>query len=281
MRRPCDRRDAVALMIAHGASERRACRLAKIDRNVVHYKPKLRSGEHQIRERLRALAEQRRRFGCKRLHVLLAREGVHANHKRVHRIYKDEQLQVRKRKRKRTYQARGRRLESPNRPNQRWAMDFVSDVVAAGRRIRVLTIVDAYTREALAVEVDTSITGDRVVRALDEIGEWRGLPEVIQVDNGPEFRGLALDQWAYQTGVELSFIDPGKPVQNAYIESFNGRLRDECLNQHWFGNLAEARRIIRDWQDDYNEARPHSSLGYMAPAEYRRSCEEMASRMAS
>lgn len=261
-------------MIAHGASERRACRLAKIDRKAVHYKPKKKPDDDRIRQRLRELAEERRRFGYRRLHVLLKREGMHANHKRVFRIYSEEGLKVRKRKRKRVAQARGRRLEAPQRPNERWAMDFVSDVVAAGRRIRVLAVVDAYTRESLAVEVDTSITGERVVRVLDEIAARRGLPETIQVDNGPEFRGLTLDHWAYKRGVELAFIDPGKPVQNAYIESFNGRLRDECLNEHWFTSLNDARDLIDRWQEDYNEQRPHGALGYMAPAEYRRAYEE-------
>lgn len=261
-------------MMVHGASERRACRLAKIDRNVVHYKPKLRPEDDHIRIRLRELAEERRRFGYRRLYVLLRREGVMANRKRVYRIYREERLTVRKRKRKRIAQARDRKIEAPRRPNQLWAMDFVSDVVAGGRRIRTLTVVDAFTREALALEVDTSITGDRVSRVLDEIGEHRGFPETIQVDNGPEFRGLVLDHWAYTRKVELAFIDPGKPTQNAYIESFNGRLRDECLNQHWFASLREARRLIQSWQEDYNERRPHSSLGYMAPAEYRRFREE-------
>ena len=281
MRRTAERRDAVQLMMAHGASQRRACRLARITRNVLLYEPRKREADDRIRERLCDLATERRRFGCKRLHVLLGREGVKANRKRVHRIYKEEGLQVRKSKRKRVGRARGRKLEGATRPNERWAMDFVSDVGAGGRRIRAFTVVDTYTREALAIEVDTSITGDRVARVLDTIAESRGRPATVQSDNGPELRGLALDQWAYRTGVELCFIDPGKPVQNAYIESFNGRLRDECLNQHWFANLVEARRLIERWQDDYNEARPHSALGYVMPAEYRRACEEEASRMAS
>lgn len=261
-------------MIAHGSSERRACRLAKIDRKTLHYEATKKPDEDRIRERLRELAHERRRFGYRRLHVLLDREGLRANHKRIYRIYAEEGLMVRKRKRKRVAQARGRRLEAPTRPNQRWAMDFVSDVVSAGRRIRALTVVDAYTRESLAVEVDTSLTGERVVRVLNEVISRRGLPETIQVDNGPEFRGLVLDHWAYKRKVELAFIDPGKPTQNAYIESFNGRLRDECLNEHWFASLNEARGLIDRWQEDYNERRPHSALGYMAPAEYRRAYDE-------
>lgn len=211
-------------MMTHGSSERRACRLARIDRKALHYQPKKKPENECIRKRLRELAQERRRFGYRRLHVLLGREGIHANHKRVYRIYAEEGLMVRKRKRKRVAQARGRKLEAPTRPNELWAMDFVSDVVAAGRRIRALTVVDACTREALAVEVDTSLTGERVVRVLDEIAQRRGLPEAIRVDNGPEFRGLVLDHWSYKHKVELAFIDPGKPVQNAYIESFNGRL---------------------------------------------------------
>lgn len=268
-------------MMSHGASERRACRLSKIDRNVLRYVPKLRPEDDRIRARLRELAEERRRFGYRRLYVLLRREGFGANRKRVYRIYREEGLTVRKRKRKRVAQARGRRMDAPTRPNELWAMDFVSDVVAGGRRIRTLAVIDAFTRESLALEVDTSLSGERVARVLDELGDRRGLPSAIQVDNGPEFRGLVLDHWAYTRKVELAFIDPGKPSQNAYIESFNGRLRDECLNQHWFASLTEARRLIARWQDDYNEARPHSALGYMAPAEYRRFHEEEAPRMAS
>ena len=264
-----------------GISERRACRLLEIDRKAVHYQARKRPGEEHIRTRLQELARERRRWGYRRLHVLLTREGIVANHKRIYRIYSEEGLTVRKRRRKRTAQARGAKLAAATRTNERWAMDFVSDVVAGGRRIRILTVVDAYTREALAVVVDTSITGDRVARVLDDIAEQRGLPDAIRVDNGPEFRGLVMDQWAYENQVELAFIDPGKPVQNAHIESFNGRLRDECLNEHWFASLRDARELIGDWAEDYNEERPHSALGYMAPAEFRRALEEeMAPKVA-
>jgi putative transposase len=191
----------VALMMAHGASQRRACRLAQINRNVLCYRPKLRPQDDRIRARLRELAEERRRFGYRRLYVLLRREGEPANRKRVYRIYREEKLMVRKRTRKRVAQARGRKRHAPSAPNQFWAMDFVSDVVAAGRRIPSLTVIDAYTRESLALEVDTSITGDRVVCVFEEIVERRGLREAIQVDNGPEFRGLVLDAWAYERSV--------------------------------------------------------------------------------
>lgn len=268
-------------MIAQGISERRACRLIQIDRKVLHYERRVRPDEEQLRDRLRVLAGERPRFGYRRLYVLLRREGTGTNHKRVYRIYREEGLMVRKRKRKRVWQARSLGLGAPTRPNQRWSMDFVSDVVAAGRRIRALAVVDAFTRESLAIEVDTSITGERVVRVLEAIVERRGFPETIQVDNGPEFTSRALDQWAYERQVALSFIEPGKPTQNAYIESFNGGLRDECLNSHWFGSIREARVLIETWQEDYNEARPHSALGYLAPAEYRRSFENRVPTAAS
>jgi putative transposase len=223
----------------------------------------------ELRERLRVLAAERRRFGYRRLHVLLCREGWAVNHKRVYRLYREEGLSVRKRCRKRV--ARDRcPMPAPTGPDQRWSLDFVSDALSWGRKIRMLTVVDAFTRESLAIEVDTSLSGVRVARVLDQVIECRGVaPEEIVLDNGPELTSKALDQWAYEQGVRLCFIEPGKPVQNAYIESFNGRLRDECLNEHWFQSLPQARRIIEDWRIDYNQHRPHSSLGNRSPEEFR------------
>jgi len=217
------------------------------------------------------LAEERRRFGYRRLHVFLRREGVTVNHKRVYRIYRDEGLSVRRRGRKRVAREARLPLPTPIGPNELWSLDFVSDALAWGRRIRLLCIIDAYTREALAIEVDTSLSGERVARVLDRVIAERGAkPMNIVLDNGPELTSRALDQWAYERGVHLRFIEPGKPVQNAFIESFNGRLRDECLNEHWFLSLADARRIIEAWRMDYNRSRPHTSLGNLTPLEFHR-----------
>jgi len=215
-------------------AERRACGLASLSRSTVRYRPR-RSGDQELRERLRELAGERRRFGYRRLHVLLRREGHEVNHKRVYRLYREEGLTVRKRRRKRVSRAERVPLQAPAGPNQVWTSDFVHDALFWGRKIRMLTVEDAFTREALAIEVDTSLSGVRVARVLDRVTEERGaIPDVIVLDNGPELTSRALDQWAYERGVRLHFIDPGKPPQNGFIESFNGRLRDECLNEHWF-----------------------------------------------
>jgi putative transposase len=191
-----------------------------------------------------------------------------ANHKRTERLYREEGLSLR-RKRKRKKVATPRTIvPPPQRPNQRWSMDFTTDAVVGGQRFRALAIVDDFTRECPAIEVDTSLGGPRVVRVLERLMEWRGLPEVITVDHGPEFAGKVLDQWACRRGVTLHFIRPGKPGENAFIESFNGRFRDECLNENWFLNLKQARGIIEAWRQDYNEVRPHSSLKGQTPREY-------------
>ena len=247
--------------------ERRACGLVSISRSSARYRGSGRD-DGPIRERLRVLAGERRRFGYRRLHVLLCREGWLVNHKRVYRIYREEALSVRKRSRKRVARERCP-MPQLTAPNQRWALDFVADSLKRQRRIRMLTIVDAFTRESLAIEVDTSLSGVRVARVLNRVITERGqAPEEIVLDNGPELTSKALDQWAYERGVRLCFIEPGKPVQNAYIESFNGRLRDECLNEHLFASLAQARRIIEEWRIDYNTNRPHSSLNGLTPTEF-------------
>jgi putative transposase len=190
------------------------------------------------------------------------------NHKRTERIYREEGLALRRKRRRKG--AAGARIVLPpaQRPNERWSMDFVSDSVVTGRRFRALTVVDNFSRECPVIEVDTSLGGARVVGVLERLSETRGLPEVITVDNGPEFVGKALDEWAYRRGVKLNFIRPGKPIENAFAESFNGRLRDECLNTNWFINLKQAREIIENWREDYNQVRPHSSLNNLTPAEY-------------
>ena len=206
--------------------------------------------------------------GGTRLHILLKREGLVINHKRTERIYHEEGLALRRKRRRKG--AAGARvvMTSPQGTNQRWSMDFVTDSIVTGRRFRALAIVDDYSRECPAIEVDTSLGGHRVVGVLERLADIRGLPEVITMDNGPEFAGRAMDEWAYRRGVKLNFIRPGKTIENALAESFIGRLRDECLNTNWFMNLKLARDIIEDWRRDYNEVRPHSSLKGSTPKEY-------------
>lgn len=198
------------------------------------------------------------------------------NRKRVYRLYREMGLAVRKRKRKKIVAAARVPSDTPLQANQRWSMDFVQDSLENGRRFRTLNIVDDYTRECLAIEVDFSLPGERVVRVLEELSSGRGLPQTIVIDNGPEFSGKVLDFWAYQKGVKLQFIRPGKPVENAYIESFNGKFRDECLNSNAFLSLRHARMLIARWREDYNKVRPHSSLGNLTPEEFGRKSNQVA-----
>jgi putative transposase len=232
----------------YGVSERRACRLVGIGRSTLRYRSRPHREEESLRRRLRELAAARPRFGYRRLHVLLRREGVIVNHKRVERLYREEGLAVRRRTRKRVARDGRGRAALPERPNQQWGIDFVSDALTWGRRIRLFTVVDVFTREVLAIEVDTSLPGGRVVRVLERLAVERGAPDEIVLDNGPELAGKAVDQWAYERGVWLRFIEPGKPVQNAFVESFQGRLRDECLDRHWFVGLRDARHTIEAWR---------------------------------
>jgi putative transposase len=240
------------------------------------YRVRTRSTPAALEGRLRTLAHERPRFGYRRLHVLLRREGFQVNHKRVWRIYRAEGLAVRRRRRKRVCAAPRRVLAPPTAANQRWSMDFVQDGTVNGRRFRVLCVVDDFTRECLALVTDTSITGARVARELQWLTSTRARPEVLVSDNGPEFTGKAMDAWAYGLGIKLHFIRPGKPMDNGYVESFNGKFRDECLNAHWFNNLDHARSVIATWKDDYNDFRPHSSLGDAAPTEYARRQQRLA-----
>jgi putative transposase len=250
-----------------GRSIRKACILVGLSRASYDYRPRERN-DAELREKIRELAHKRKRFGCPRIHLMLRREGLVVNHKRIERIYREEGLSLRKRKRRKTAAIERVILPAPERPNERWSMDFVTDSLVTGRRFRALIIVDDYTRECPVIEVDTSLGGRRVVSVLDRLAETRGLPEVITIDNGPEFAGRALDEWAYRRGVKLNFIRPGKPIENAYAESFIGRLRDECLNENWFINSKHAREIIESWRLDYNGDRPHTSLGGLTPLEY-------------
>jgi putative transposase len=251
-----------------GVSERRACRFLGHALSSQRYRS-VRPAQEPLRERLRELATERVRWGYRRLHVLLKREGLVVNHKRVHRVYREEGLAVRRRKRKRVAVAR-QPLANPIRLNECWAMDYMSDALSNGRRYRIFNVVDALSREVLRSEVDTSLGATRVVRALEEIAALRGDPARITLDNGPEFRSRALDQWAYEHGVALEFIQPGKPIQNAVMESFNGRMRDELLNIHWWRTIAEARAAVVAFNEDYNEVRPHGSLENRTPGEFAR-----------
>jgi putative transposase len=260
-------------------SERRACRLLGVHRSLVRYES-VRPPETELRARLKALAEQHPSWGSPRLTWLLRREGRAVNHKKVERLYREEGLTVRRRRRKRVARPRVE-MPTPECANEQWSMDFMRDQLAGGRVFRVLTVVDHYTRESPAIEVDLSLPGARVAQVLDRLAGHRGLPRSIRVDNGPEFTGRALDEWAHRRGVKLQFIRPGKPVENAFIESFNGRLRQECLEQHWFLDLADAIRTIEAWRISYNTNRPHSGLGGRTPAEFARMKREVQTRLSA
>jgi putative transposase len=265
---PGARRIAVSYTVeSFGLSIRRSCRLVDMCRASYAYQPKGKDDE-VLHLRLKELAEQRHRFGCPRLHVMLKREGVVINHKRTERIYREEGLSLRLKKRKKKAAVLRVMLPQAEHANQRWSMDLAADSTLAGRRFRVLVIVDDYSRECPAIEVDSSIPAIRVVEVLERLAETRELPEVITVDNGPEFASKTLDEWAYRRGIKLNFIRPGRPVENAYAESFIGRLRDECLNENWFSSIREAGDIIETWRRDYNDVRPHSSLDNLSPMEF-------------
>ena len=267
MVKPTVRRAAVAwAREAHGIGVRRACGLAGVSVSGV-YRASRRRDDGPLRHAIRTEAHVRRRWGVRRILARLRRAGWRDNHKRVERIYREEKLQVRRRRRKRMAAAARVPLAQPTGPNQLWAMDFVSDALADGRKTRMLVVIDVYSRECLRIEVDTSLPGRRVVRVLDELTATRALPQRIVTDNGPEFAGSALDTWAFGR-VDLHFIEPGKPMQNGYVESFNGKLRDECLNENWFVSLADTRRVVEAFRREYNEDRPHSALGNLTPVEY-------------
>jgi putative transposase len=250
-----------------GRSARKACLLVGLNRASYQYRPTARD-DQALRQKIRELALKRHRFGSPRIHLMLKREGMVVNHKLTERIYREEGLSLRKRKRRKIAAVARIALPKATAPNEMWSMDFVMDSVVTGRKFRALAIVDQYSRECPAIEVDTSLGGARVVAVLDRLAESRGLPQGITMDNGPEFAGKRLDEWAYRKGVRLNFIRPGKPIENAYAESFIGRLRDECLNENWFMNLRHAKEVIEAWRRDYNAARPHSSLEGLTPQEF-------------
>lgn len=256
---------------AYPVSATRACGLMSLAVSSYHYEGKQVRPDSNVREALRRHAAERRRWGYRRLIVLLRRDGIADNHKRVHRLYCEERLQVRARRRRKHSMPRGGvRPAAPAMANERWSLDFVHDRLVNGRALRILTVVDDHTRECLWLEVDTSLSGLRVARVLDQLIELRGRPKRVLTDNGPEFAGLALDRWAHQHQVEHCFIAPGKPTQNAFVESFNGKLRDECLNEQEFLSLEHARELLESFREDYNHLRPHHSLDQMTPAEFAR-----------
>lgn len=269
--KPAARRVAVDHLIDHfDVGLTRSCGLIGISRSCYGYESR-RPSDCALREAIRVKSQERKRWGYRRLQVLLEREGFSDNHKRIYRIYCEEGLQVRKRKRKRVRTQRSFELQPSCGPNQRWSLDFMHDSTQSGRNIRLLNIVDDYTREAIWMEVATSISGAYVRRVLDQLVELRGKPKSLLTDNGPESAGSALDAWTYANSIEHHFIQPGKPNQNAYVESFNGRVRDECLNEHWWRNIEHARREVESWRIDYNEVRPHSSLKKLTPSEFAKS----------
>lgn len=272
MTTPQERRAAaLRAMAGHGLSQRRACRLVGVDPKTVRRDPE--PDNPEIRARMRAIASERRRFGYRRIGVMLEREGFTMNHKKLRRIYREEGLSVRRRRGRKRATGTRHPLTAPTRPGERWSLDFVSDVFEPGRRFRILAVIDDCTRENLALVADTSLSGRRVARELDAIVRLYGHPEMIVSDNGTELTSRAMLEWQNDTGVAWHYIQPGKPMQNAFIESFNGRLRDELLNEEVFENLHDARRKLALWRHDYNNTRPHSALGGLTPAA-RRSLEQ-------
>jgi len=263
------RQDVAFVREKFEVSERRACELNHIDRSSYRYQPQP-DRNADLRQKLTALAREKPRWGYRRLAVLLERQGETVNPKRLFRVYQQAGLGVRRRERKRLDRDAAT-MPLFVRPNQEWSMDFVSDALANGRALRALTVVDNFTKEAPAIEVDCSLSAPRMTRVLDKIIEARGTaPESIRIDNGPEFTSRCFLAWAEQRGIRLVHIQPGKPTQNSFIENFNGRFRDECSNANWFENLADAKRKIEAWRVEYNEARPHTSLAYRTPAEFAR-----------
>nr|WP_126242163.1 IS3 family transposase [Burkholderia gladioli] len=269
--RPALRRDVVAYVVSHyGLTMRRACRLLKQPRSVQYYRS-VKDPRPELRSRMREIAYTRVRYGYRRVHVLLRREGWQLGRNQAYRLYCEEQLQLRSKlpKRRKMVVTRMAKIV-PVKPNDAWSMDFVADQLADGSKFRTLTVVDVFTKEALAIEVGQRLKGEHVVSALNRIVARRGAPRHVFVDNGSEFSGRLLDMWAYHHRAKIDFSRPGKPTDNCHIETFNGSSRDECLNLHWFETLGEAKAIIEAWRRDYNESRPHSALKDLAPAEFAR-----------
>jgi putative transposase len=254
----------------HRISQRRACRLVKQHRSNQYYRS-VKDPRHDLRLRMREIAKVRVRYGYRRVHVLLRREGWQVGRTQAYRLYREEGLQLRSKlpRRRKMAVLRHERIR-PHRPDEVWSLDFVADQLADGRKFRALTVVDVYTREALAIEIGPRLRGEDVVATLDRVALQRHRPNYLFVDNGSEFSGRLLDLWAYHHKVRIDFSRPGKPTDNCYVETFNGSLRDECLNVHWFETLDQAREIIEAWRRDYNESRPHMALAEVAPSDFAR-----------
>jgi len=267
--RPSARRDLIRYMeTRYAVSERRACRVALCTRSNYRYRSRL-NPRTELRARIREIAHERVRYGYRRVLVLLEREGWKANHKLVYRLYREEGLALRRKRPKRHVSAVHREARvRPGGPNECWSMDFVADQLVNGTRFRALTVLDVFTKECLAIETGQRLKGEQVVAVLRRIAAGRGTPKTIFCDNGSEFVGRALDLWAYVNKVRIDFSRPGKPTDNAHVESFNGRLREECLNSHWFVSMEDAKRAIEAWRKDYNESRPHRALGNRTPQEF-------------
>ena len=257
-------------------SERRACRLAGLSRDAFRHPPAPTEATVKLSAQIIELAQHRRRFGYRRLHDLLRPEYPDVNHKRIYRLYSEAGLAVRRRKKVRRPPSERQRLVAASAPNAVWSMDFVMDSLARGHRLKCLTVADDFTHESVEIAVDHGMSGRYVTRMLDQAARFRGYPRAVRTDNGPEFTCRAFIAWTQQHGIEHLLIDPGKPMQNGYIESFNGKFRDECLNEHWFTCLLDARATIAAWRDDYNQVRPHSSCGRMPPAQFAARYREQA-----
>jgi len=263
--KPAARTSAVCrLQKQHGYSQRRACRLIGCNRKSARHVSS-RGDDAALRAALKQLAAQKVAWGYRMLHGALRLGGWQVNHKKLHRLYREESLALRTKGKKRLKCEKRGAVKNVTGPGQRWAMDFIHDTMTDGRSFRTLNLTDIFTRQCLGQEVDTSLSGQRATRLLDRAVKIYGKPQEIQMDNGTEFRSKALDVWAYENRVKLLFIEPGKPTQNGHIESFNGRFRAECLDQEWFGSLAQAREMIETWRISYNTQRPHSSLSYLPP----------------
>jgi putative transposase len=260
------RQDVALLMAEHSLSERHACKLLNVDRTSYRYEPQP-DRDAVLRQKLVELAKQKPRYGYRRLLALLGRRGWVVNHKRLERLYREEHLAVRRLKRKRLSRPAAP-MTDVQRADQEWSMDFVMDGLATGRAIRALTVVDSYTRECLAIEVDSCLSSRRVTRTLDWIISQRHPPDALRCDNGPEFTSRHFLAWCEERKIQLIHIQPGRPMQNGRVESFNGRFRDECLNANWFPTLMEAQHKVERWRSEYNLERPHSSLGYLTPVEF-------------
>ena len=269
--KPSRRRPVVLYLCgAYRVSERQACQVVLLPRATHRYQS-IRDPLTELRLRMRQLAQTRIRYGYRKIRVLLIREGWQVGKKLVYRLYREEGLGLRRRpKARRTVSEHSRQKPRAEGPNQVWSLDFVADQLTDGRRFRALTVVDVYTRECLAIEVGQSLKGHDVVRVLQRIAEERGMPQMLFCDNGSEFTSQVMDLWAYHNQVKIDFSRPGKPTDNAYVESFNGTLRVECLDAHWFGDLAEARQRIKAWRLEYNASRPHRALGERTPNEFAR-----------